>query len=141
LTGTLRRQSPGNVQSFGVRAGLFGGAQPVYDNRSKADCRGRGIEGGESCADRELEALEKADLIGSAASRTKYYLTAKGLKVARDLEKIPACSRSMPGAPPLGRQIPFHQLTQRPAILVFVEEKRQPRINFSSSLESISVID
>jgi hypothetical protein len=39
-------------------------------------------------ADRELAALEKADLIGSVPSSGKYYVTAKGLKVARDLEKI-----------------------------------------------------
>jgi predicted transcriptional regulator len=41
------------------------------------------------CADQALEALEKADLIGAASSGEKYYVTAKGLKVARDLEKIP----------------------------------------------------
>ena len=40
-------------------------------------------------ADRELEALEEADLISAAPGREKYYVTAKGLKVARDLEKIP----------------------------------------------------
>ena len=40
-------------------------------------------------ADQELEALEKADLISSAPSGAKYYVTAKGLKVARDLEKLP----------------------------------------------------
>jgi hypothetical protein len=40
-------------------------------------------------ADQELEALERADLIGSASSGEKYYVTARGLKVARDLEKIP----------------------------------------------------
>ena len=40
-------------------------------------------------ADEGLEALEKADLIGSAPSSGKYYVTAKGLKVARDLEKLP----------------------------------------------------
>ena len=40
-------------------------------------------------ADQELDALEKADLIGSAPSSGKYYVTAKGLKVARDLEKLP----------------------------------------------------
>ena len=40
-------------------------------------------------ADQELDALEKADLIGSAPDGAKYYVTAKGLKVARDLEKLP----------------------------------------------------
>jgi hypothetical protein len=40
-------------------------------------------------ADQELEALEKADLISPAPSGGKYYVTAKGLKVARDLEKLP----------------------------------------------------
>ena len=37
----------------------------------------------------ELDALEKADLISAAPSGGKYYVTAKGLKVARDLEKLP----------------------------------------------------
>lgn len=37
----------------------------------------------------DLEALEKADLISPSSSGEKYYVTAKGLKVARDLEKIP----------------------------------------------------
>ncbi len=40
-------------------------------------------------ADQELDALQKADLISAAPSGGKYYVTAKGLKVARDLEKIP----------------------------------------------------
>ena len=40
-------------------------------------------------ADRELDALEKAELISAAPSGGKYYVTAKGLKVARDLEKLP----------------------------------------------------
>jgi len=35
-----------------------------------------------------LDALESADLINSAGDGQKYYVTAKGLKVARDLEKI-----------------------------------------------------
>jgi predicted transcriptional regulator len=42
-------------------------------------------------ADQQLDALEKADLISSAPSGRKYYVTAKGLKVARDLEKLPIC--------------------------------------------------
>jgi secreted protein with Ig-like and vWFA domain len=42
-----------------------------------------------SDADRELDALEEADLIGAAPKSGKYYVTAKGLKVARDLEKLP----------------------------------------------------
>jgi hypothetical protein len=40
-------------------------------------------------ADQELDALEKADLISSVPSGGKYYVTAKGLKAARDLEKLP----------------------------------------------------
>jgi hypothetical protein len=39
-------------------------------------------------ADQQLEALENADLIQAAPSG-KYFVTAKGLKVARDLEKLP----------------------------------------------------
>jgi hypothetical protein len=39
-------------------------------------------------ADQALTALRDADLISSAAD--KYFVTAKGLKVARDLEQIPA---------------------------------------------------
>ena len=39
-------------------------------------------------ADRKLAALVEADLI-SAAPGDRYFVTAKGLKVARDLEKIP----------------------------------------------------
>ena len=38
--------------------------------------------------DAELAALVAADLISSAPNGEKYYVTAKGLKVARDLEKI-----------------------------------------------------
>ncbi len=38
--------------------------------------------------DRELAALEGADLIGKGESGTKYFVTAKGLKVARDLEQL-----------------------------------------------------
>jgi hypothetical protein len=37
----------------------------------------------------ELAALAKADLIGSAPDGAKYYVTAKGRKVARGLEKLP----------------------------------------------------
>jgi len=40
-------------------------------------------------ADQQLKALENADLIGAGANGEKYYVTAKGLKVARDLEKLP----------------------------------------------------
>ncbi|MGO4879768.1 MAG: hypothetical protein ACLP59_02970 [Bryobacteraceae bacterium] len=36
-----------------------------------------------------LAALESADLIGSARGGEKYFVTAKGLKVARDLDKLP----------------------------------------------------
>jgi hypothetical protein len=36
-----------------------------------------------------LDKLESADLISSARGGERYYVTAKGLKVARDLEKIP----------------------------------------------------
>jgi hypothetical protein len=40
-------------------------------------------------ADRELKILEEADLIGASPNQTKYYVTAKGLKVARDLDSLP----------------------------------------------------
>ena len=40
-------------------------------------------------SDEQLEALAKADLISPTPGGEKYYVTAKGLKVARDLEKIP----------------------------------------------------
>lgn len=40
-------------------------------------------------ADQDLGVLKDADLIGSGSSGDKYYVTAKGLKVARDLEKLP----------------------------------------------------
>lgn len=39
-------------------------------------------------ADNELDALVGADLIGSAPDGDQYYVTAKGLKVARDLERL-----------------------------------------------------
>jgi hypothetical protein len=39
--------------------------------------------------DQALDALKEADLIGSGSDGEKYYVTAKGLKVARDLEQIP----------------------------------------------------
>ncbi|HWF10186.1 MAG TPA: hypothetical protein VG297_17085 [Bryobacteraceae bacterium] len=38
----------------------------------------------------DLSALMDADLIGAGSTGGKYYITAKGLKVARDLEKITA---------------------------------------------------
>ncbi len=38
-------------------------------------------------ADRTLDVLEQAGLIGSG-SRGKYYVTAKGIKVARDLNQL-----------------------------------------------------
>jgi len=41
-------------------------------------------------AGQELDKLEEADLISPASSGEKYYVTAKGLKVARDLEKLSA---------------------------------------------------
>lgn len=40
-------------------------------------------------ADQELKTLEEAGLIGLSTDQTKYYVTAKGLKVARDLENLP----------------------------------------------------
>jgi hypothetical protein len=40
-------------------------------------------------ADQELDALERADLISPAPNGEKYFVTAKGLKVARYLEQIP----------------------------------------------------
>jgi hypothetical protein len=39
-------------------------------------------------ADQELKALQSADLIGANRSGEKYFVTAKGLKVARDLEQL-----------------------------------------------------
>jgi hypothetical protein len=39
-------------------------------------------------ADKELEALQGANLIGANPSGEKFYVTAKGLKVARDLEQL-----------------------------------------------------
>ena len=36
----------------------------------------------------DLDALEEADLIGAGKERKSYYVTAKGLKVARDLGKL-----------------------------------------------------
>ena len=44
-----------------------------------------------SLKERDSEALtmlEEADLIGSGAGGAKYYVTAKGLKVARDIEQL-----------------------------------------------------
>lgn len=40
-------------------------------------------------AEHQLEALKDADLIGLGDSGKNLYVTAKGLKVARDLEKLP----------------------------------------------------
>lgn len=40
-------------------------------------------------ADEELSALQSADLIGADSSGQKFYVTAKGLKVARDLQQLP----------------------------------------------------
>ncbi len=40
-------------------------------------------------AEQQLEALKDANLIGLGDSGKNLYVTAKGLKVARDLEKIP----------------------------------------------------
>jgi predicted MarR family transcription regulator len=40
-------------------------------------------------AQEQLEALKKADLIGLGDSGKNFYVTARGLKVARDLEQIP----------------------------------------------------
>jgi hypothetical protein len=37
----------------------------------------------------DLEALKGANLIGSGGGGNKLYVTAKGLQVARDLEKLP----------------------------------------------------
>jgi predicted transcriptional regulator len=42
-----------------------------------------------------LDDMERADLISPASGGEKYHVTAKGLKVARDLEKMspwPGCS-------------------------------------------------
>lgn len=48
------------------------------------------LKAGNPEADRELAALKDADLISAGENGQKYYVTAKGLKVARDLENIPA---------------------------------------------------
>jgi hypothetical protein len=40
-------------------------------------------------ADKQLEALRGADLIGLGDSGKNLYVTARGLRVARDLEKPP----------------------------------------------------
>ena len=40
-------------------------------------------------AAKSLPALESADLIGADSTGQKYYVTAKGLKVARDIESLP----------------------------------------------------
>lgn len=47
------------------------------------------LKQGHPDADQDLGLLKDADLIDSAQSGEKYYVTAKGLKVARDLEKLP----------------------------------------------------
>jgi hypothetical protein len=47
------------------------------------------LEKADPGADEALGVLEKADLIGAASDGKKFYVTAKGLKVARDLEQIP----------------------------------------------------
>ena len=47
------------------------------------------LEKADSKADEALDALQSADLIGAGSGGDKYYVTAKGLKVARDLEQIP----------------------------------------------------
>lgn len=43
----------------------------------------------DSNPDETLAALTEADLISAAPDGNKYFVTAKGLKVARDLERIP----------------------------------------------------
>lgn len=39
-------------------------------------------------AEQELDSLERADLISIGRSGKSYFVTAKGLKVARDLEQL-----------------------------------------------------
>ena len=39
-------------------------------------------------ADQELDTLQRADLISIGQSGKSYFVTAKGLKVARDLEQL-----------------------------------------------------
>jgi hypothetical protein len=41
-----------------------------------------------SDAENQLQALTEADLIGPSTDGRKYYVTAKGLKVARDLNNL-----------------------------------------------------
>jgi predicted transcriptional regulator len=42
----------------------------------------------ESDADQQLSTLAQADLIGASTDGKKYFVTAKGLKVARDLDNL-----------------------------------------------------
>jgi hypothetical protein len=42
----------------------------------------------ESDADQQLNTLAQADLIGASTDGQKYFVTAKGLKVARDLDNV-----------------------------------------------------
>ena len=47
------------------------------------------LEKSSETAEEELGKLQDADLIGAGADGKRYFVTAKGLKVARDLEQIP----------------------------------------------------
>jgi len=48
------------------------------------------LKADDPAADQDLGILQSADLIASGSNGSKYYVTAKGLKVARDLEQIPS---------------------------------------------------
>jgi hypothetical protein len=77
VTGTLL----GSVLASSVARNLF----TLIANRRIAE---RGTLSRTIDSQAALDALESADLISSARAGEKYYVTAKGLKVARDLEKI-----------------------------------------------------
>jgi hypothetical protein len=79
VTGTLL----GSVLSSAATRSLF---KVIADKRIAEKAALMAIN---SNPEADLAALVGADLIGSAPSGEKYYVTAKGLKVARDLEKIP----------------------------------------------------
>jgi hypothetical protein len=63
----------------------------VADQRiaQKAALVNSNSEDGKQQQENELQELQKAGLIGLAQETGKYYVTAMGLKVARDLESLP----------------------------------------------------
>jgi hypothetical protein len=79
VTGTLL----GNVLASSGARSLF----TLIANRRIAE-KNTLLKAGDADSQAALDALEGADLINSVPGGEKYYVTAKGLKVARDLEKI-----------------------------------------------------